>query len=260
MPRCHLVLGPMCAKKTTRIITIKRSFDKKNAKTLIFKNHKDMRYDDGNCVTSHDKDKEECIPIVKTSQIFENEKYKDSHVIIIEEAQFFDSTIVNDCKRIVNDDNKYLIVVALSGDYAMRSFGHVHKLLSIADSIDLATAYCEFCDDFVNASFTAKINNNEEQIEVGIEQYKPVCRKHHKEKSLHIENTTIYVEGESYDKIIMINFPQITYHLSNGNIFVIDDNIHDLSFPHCDFKILCDSPLNILKHSVNKVLILTLKD
>lgn len=176
---CHLILGPMFAKKTTRVIMYKRRLDEKGSKTLIFKHHSDVRYDDGNHVTSHDKDSEKCISIHNTSEIFTTKGYKEANVIIIEEGQFFDKTLVEDCRQIVNVDSKYLIVSALSGDYKMRPFGHVHELICIANSVEMATACCNYCDGIVDANYTVKINGSENQVEVGVDKYVPSCRIHH---------------------------------------------------------------------------------
>lgn len=199
---CHLVLGPMFAKKTTRVIMYKRRLDKKGTKTLIFKHFSDMRYDNGTQVTSHDQDSEHCIPIHNTAEIFTNEEYKSSSVIIIEEAQFFEKELVEDCRRIVNEDGKYLIVSALSGDYKMRPFGHVHELICIANSVEMATSCCEYCEEVVDANYTLKISGNNNQIEVGVDKYVPVCRKHH---LLH-SNYALYKEQQCNSNIINIKY------------------------------------------------------
>lgn len=216
---CHLVLGPMFAKKTTRVIMYKRRLDNKGSKTLIFKHYSDMRYDDGTQVTSHDNDSEHCIPIHNTSEIFTTEGYTEADVIIIEEGQFFDKSLVEDCRQIVNVDSKYLIVSALSGDYKMRPFGYIHELICIASSVEMAAACCNYCTEIVDARYTVKINGSDNQVEVGVDKYVPACRKHHLEHS----NYALYKEQKCdansfvveyhtpVNTVSLINFPEAEY-------------------------------------------------
>lgn len=248
---CHLVLGPMFAKKTTRVIMYKRRLDKKGSLTLIFKHYSDMRYDNGFQVTSHDKDSEHCIPIHNTSEIFNNENYDKADVIIIEEGQFFDVSMVEDCRKIVNSDGKYLIISALSGDYKMRPFGHIHELLCIATSVEMATAYCEYCDDVVDASYTVKIDGSNDQVEVGVDKYAPVCRKHHLmhsnyalEKDLPLNNNNFTIElNEMVNKIVLHDFPESNYNVTCGNTynFIKQDNEYNVEIPEiCKSLHICN--------------------
>lgn len=236
---CHLILGPMFAKKTTRVIAYKRRLDRKGSITLIFKHFWDTRYDDGDQVTSHDKDSEKCISIRSTNEIFKHPDYKDAHVIIIEEGQFFsDDNFVEDCRHIVNNDGKYLIVSALSGDFEMRPFGHVHELLCIASSVEMATACCNMSEDVVDASYTAKISGSENQTEVGVDKYIPVCRKYHLEHSnnaLHVRQEVnserIRIRHHGYVKRMELeNFPEGEYILHAGMLSLFRDSVCDTQY------------------------------
>ena len=177
----HLILGPMFASKTTRIIAFVRQFKQKNIPVLVFKHNSDVRYSKKSEVVSHDKDTEECHLITSTSAILNHENYATTNVIIIEEAQFFDSNIVTDVKKMVNNDGKYVIVCGLSGDFKMEPFGHVYGLLCVADSIEMAKAYCHYCENLTEASFTLRTTDNVNQVEIGTDMYVPVCRKHYLE-------------------------------------------------------------------------------
>lgn len=247
---CHLVLGPMFAKKTTRVIAYKRRLDRKGSTCLIFKHYWDTRYDEGDHVTSHDQDKERCISIKNTNEIFKHPDYRDTQVIIIEEGQFFnDDNFVEDCRHMVNNDGKYLIVSALSGDYEMRPFGHVHELLCIASSVEMATACCNMSDDVVDASYTAKISGTNNQAEVGVDKYIPVCRKYHLEHSnnaLHVRQEVngerIRVRHHGYvTRMELENFPIGEYILCTDVQSPFRDNVCNATYniDECDCYIKC---------------------
>lgn len=177
--RCCIILGPMFSGKTSEALRIIRQFRKKSIPVKVFKHSLDIRYDNGTEISSHDRDSEPCTPILNINDIFNDPDYASSQVIIVEEGQFFDKDIIKASRQMVNIDNKYLIIVGLSGDFAMEPIGYMNHLISFADDIKILTAYCHYCDEIVDAQFTVKINGTLNQTEIGTDQYKPTCRKHY---------------------------------------------------------------------------------
>jgi thymidine kinase len=180
----YLIMGPMFAGKSSKLIRLIRQFKSKNVPILVVKHSLDIRYDGLETICSHDKITEPCKSSDNLLKYIDTEDYKISQVIVIEEAQFFGQDLIDFCTRAVDIDNKYLIVTGLSGDYKRKPFGHILNLIPIANQVELLEAYCNLCDGCVPAQFTAKISGTNNTIEVGIDDiYKPVCRKHY------IENT-----------------------------------------------------------------------
>ena len=60
-------------------------------------------------------------------------------VVAIDEAQFFNSSIVGVCERLV-DEGKRVIVAGLDLDYRGAPFGSMPAILYIADQVDKLTA------------------------------------------------------------------------------------------------------------------------
>jgi thymidine kinase len=174
----------MFSGKTSEALRIIRQFKKKSVPIKVFKHSSDIRYDDGNEISSHDQDSEECTPILNINDVFNNEDYNTSQVIVIEESQFFGQEIIEASKKMVNIDNKYLILVGLSGDFEMEPIGYLNHLISFADDVKILTAYCHYCDEITDAQFTIKIDGTKNKTEVGTDQYKPTCRKHYIEHTL----------------------------------------------------------------------------
>jgi len=179
--RCCLIVGPMFSGKTSEALRIIRQFRKKSVQVKVFKHSSDTRYDNGSEISSHDQDSEQCTSILNIDDIFSDPDYNESQVIIVEEGQFFDPNIVEASRKMVNIDNKYLIIVGLSGDSNMEPIGSINRLESFADDVKRLTAYCHYCDDIADAQFTVKVDGTKNQMEVGTDQYKPACRKHYLE-------------------------------------------------------------------------------
>lgn len=104
-------------------------------------------------------------------------KYK---VICVDEGQFFEdlNTLI---RHWVEDLCKEVYVAALSGDYKRENFGQVHLLFPFANKVEmLRDTLCEPCSKRGKrkiALFTKRIaDTSGEQIEVGNDNYIPVCR------------------------------------------------------------------------------------
>jgi thymidine kinase len=176
-----LILGPMFSGKSSKLIELIRKYKIINYKLLIIKNAIDNRYSNDSKIISHNKDSEPCISISNLNNIFQDQilsnKYFESKVIFIEEAQFF-KDLHNFILSALKDD-KIIYVVGLNGDSNQLNFGEIHKLLPVCDDIELLKACCKICMDETPALFSKRIIQREEQVHVGgVDEYIPVCRKH----------------------------------------------------------------------------------
>lgn len=176
-----LILGPMFSGKSSALIELIRKYKIINYKILTIKNALDTRYSELDEIVSHNKDSEPCVSLKNLNDIFNNEnltnKYKESKVIFIEEAQFFSDLDSFVTKAL--DDDKTLYVVGLNGDSNQKNFGDIHKLLPKCDDIELLKGFCKLCNNETAALFSKRIIKDESQIHVGAtDEYIPVCRKH----------------------------------------------------------------------------------
>jgi thymidine kinase len=178
----------MYAGKTSELVRIIRRLSKKNARIKAFKHSLDKgRIIDGDVLCSHDKVTENCCTVSNASEILSDSEYNDTQLIIIEEGQFFKKEIVDVVRKMVNEDNKSVIIAGLSGSAEMKPLGYLHELISCSDEVKLLTALCEFCaekGDRTEAPFTIKVGGNKNKIQVGTDMYKPTCRKCYNEFNL----------------------------------------------------------------------------
>ena len=167
----EVICGPMFSGKTEELIRrlVRAQIAKKKA--YIFKHSTDDRYSE-DYIVSHNKNKIKCHTINNTEQIFNFSK--DIDILGIDEAQFFDPSIIDVCNKLAND-GKRVIVAGLDRDYKAVPFGPMAHLLSHADYITKLNAICMSCGN--QASFSQRLTNDEKQILVGeSEKYEARCR------------------------------------------------------------------------------------
>jgi thymidine kinase len=106
--------------------------------------------------------------------------YNKYDTIGIDEAQFFED--LDFVITLVDKLGKSVYVAGLNGDYLRQTFGKIHKLIPHADDIRvLKDAYCVGCAanrKKTQSVFThRKCDNSHDQIEVGNDNYVPLCRQ-----------------------------------------------------------------------------------
>ena len=93
----------------------------------------------------------------------------------IDEAQFFDPSIVKVCRELANS-GKRVVVAGLEKDYLANSFGSMPELLVDAEYITKVNAICMSCGD--PANYSHRISLEKKQVVVGeTDKYEARCRK-----------------------------------------------------------------------------------
>ena len=101
--------------------------------------------------------------------------YEKADVFGIDEAQFFDSSIVDICRNLANV-GKRVVVAGLEKDFLAKGFGPMPKLLVEAEYITKVNAICMNCGD--PANFSYRISSEKKQVVVGeTDKYEARCRK-----------------------------------------------------------------------------------
>lgn len=167
----EVICGSMFSGKTEELIRRLKRAQIAKLKVEIFKPQIDHRYDDHH-VVSHDKNAIPSTSVPASSNILLLADQMD--VVGIDEAQFFDSEIVNVCNQLANQGVR-VIVAGLDMDYQGQPFGAMPALLAQAEYITKVHAICVDCGDLAQHSF--RIATNDALVVIGEkEKYKPVCR------------------------------------------------------------------------------------
>lgn len=183
-----IYIGSMFSGKSTSLLNEISKFNILSKNILVINHSLDSkRTNNINCIMSHDNKQFKAFMLNKLESILINQHifqiYKNSHIIIIDESQFFPDlySFIETQLKIQHDINKIFIVAGLSGDSNLQSIGETLKLIPLADEVIKLNAYCIKCKDGTIASFSKrKINCNDSQILIGNNDiYIPVCRFHY---------------------------------------------------------------------------------
>ena len=141
-------------------------------KVEIFKPALDTRYHDENIV-SHSAVSIRSTPVQTAEEILLFAG--DSEVIGIDEAQFFDSNLVEVCNKLANS-GKRVIVAGLDMDFAGVPFGAIPQLMAIAEYVTKVHAICVVCGDIAQYSYR-KVASQDKILLGETDSYEARCRK-----------------------------------------------------------------------------------
>ena len=167
----EVICGSMFSGKTEELIRRLKRAKIAHLKVEIFKPALDMRYSE-NSVVSHDYNQILSTPVSSSQNILLLSQ--DVNVVGIDEAQFFDSEIVNVCEILARKGVR-VIVAGLDMDYKGRPFGPMPQLLAIADYITKLHAICVKCGNIATISYR-KVPKDAQVLLGEKETYEPRCR------------------------------------------------------------------------------------
>ncbi len=157
----EVICGCMFSGKTEELIRrLNRAIIAKQ-KVEIFKPVVDKRYHHEHIV-SHNENAIRSTPVHFASDIFL--LAGDCDVVGIDEAQFFDESIVEVCNALANG-GKRVIVAGLDMDYEGNPFGPMPNLLAIAEFVTKVHAICAQTGEL--ASFSFRLTDHDSQVMLG---------------------------------------------------------------------------------------------
>ena len=167
----EVITGSMFSGKTEELIRRLRRAQFAGLKVEIFKPSLDKRYSETR-VVSHDDKSIVSTPVDNASAILLLAGEVD--VVGIDEAQFFDSSIVDVCNKLA-DDGIRIVVAGLDMDFMGKPFGPMPALLAIAEYVTKVHAICMRCGNLAQYSFR---KSEEAQVVLLGEKnlYEPLCR------------------------------------------------------------------------------------
>jgi thymidine kinase len=167
----EVITGSMFSGKTEELIRRLRRAQYAGLNVEIFKPSLDNRYSETNIV-SHDSTSITSTPVENASAILL--LTSNVQVIGIDEAQFFDNSIVDVCNALA-DNGLRIIVAGLDMDFMGNPFGPMPALLSIAEFVTKVHAICMRCGNLAQYSF--RKSHDEQVVLLGEKNlYEPLCR------------------------------------------------------------------------------------
>lgn len=181
MAKLTAVYGPMFAGKTTWIINKITELEAQGEKCLVFKPRLDNRYGKDAKLYAHSGMQGEAILVDENnpSQMLgvwaeNNEKHS---VVVIDEAMFFSSSIVETVKEMLARELQ-VIVAGLDTNFRKEPFGPMPHLIKLATEKEILNSKCYKCGGV--AKYSARIKGGTDDIVVGADEvYQPACETCH---------------------------------------------------------------------------------
>jgi thymidine kinase len=175
MGQIEVITGSMFSGKTEELIRRVRRAIFARQQVQAFKPRADDRYDKTHIV-SHGEISIEAVPVPYSRAIL-NMVEKTTEVLAIDEAQFFDDSIITVVNSFANRGLR-VIVAGLDQDFRGEPFGPMPALMAIAEEVTKVRAICSMCGQ--EASRSQRIVPDEGLVRVGgADAYEARCRACH---------------------------------------------------------------------------------
>ncbi|MCQ2176774.1 MAG: thymidine kinase [Bacteroidales bacterium] len=168
----EVICGSMFSGKTEELIRRLRRARFANQQIAIFKPQIDTRYSEVD-VVSHDANSIKAVPVKTPSQILESGQ--GVKVVGIDEAQFFDNSII-EVVRYLADHGTRVIIAGLDMDYLGKPFGPMPELMAMAEDVQKVHAICVKCGNLAN--YSHRLSKSRKLVLLGeTDSYEPLCRE-----------------------------------------------------------------------------------
>lgn len=167
----EVICGSMFSGKTEELIRRLRRAEMAGQNVEIFKPKLDTRYDEIE-VVSHNLNKIRSTPVESSNEILLLGSTCD--VVGIDEAQFFDSGIVEVANALANEGVR-VVIAGLDMDFLGRPFGSMPNLMATAEYVTKVHAICKRTGNLAN--YSLRISQGKDLVELGeTESYEAVSR------------------------------------------------------------------------------------
>ena len=168
----ELIIGPMFAGKTSKLIELTDYFNKNKVSTLVIGHCKDTRYSFDK-ISSHDKMMVDCLKFSTIENFLEECDIDKYNVVLVDEGQFFDDLDL--ILELVDLYKKHVYIFGLDGDFNRQKFGKILDLIPYCDKVTKLHSICSKCRK--PGLFSKRLVANQEQTLVGTcDEYTSLCR------------------------------------------------------------------------------------
>ena len=170
--RIEVICGSMFSGKTEELIRRIKKVELADEKYIIFRPKIDSRNPE-NKIISHAKNKISASIVSSPKEILD---LSISYPVIgIDEAQFFDQSIVDVCNLLANKGHR-LIIAGLDMDFEGNPFGPMPNLMACAEDVMKVHAVCMETGN--PAGYSYRKDNSDDLVLIGEKkEYKPLSRE-----------------------------------------------------------------------------------
>lgn len=168
----EVICGSMFSGKTEELIRRLRRAEMAGQHVEIFKPKMDTRYAEEDIV-SHNRNKIKSTPVENSNEILILGASCD--VVGIDEAQFFDESIIKVANQLANKGIR-VVIAGLDMDFMGRPFGAMPYLMATAEYVTKVHAICKKTGNLAN--YSMRIIGNNDLVQLGeTDSYEAVSRK-----------------------------------------------------------------------------------
>jgi thymidine kinase len=174
--KLEIILGPMFSGKSTELLRRTSRYEAIGKKIFIINHSNDTRTT--NFVKTHSNITKIAVKTDKLMSLVELVDFKESDIIGIDEAQFFED--LYEFIIYIENTDKIVIISGLDGDYQRKPFGKILYCIPLCDTVTKLSAMCMKSKDGTPAIFSKRIINKNDQTLVGDKDtYIAVNRSHY---------------------------------------------------------------------------------
>ena len=192
MAQLYFYYGAMQSSKSANLLMVAHNYRSQDKKVILMTPSIDDRSGVG-VISSRTGMEERAIPLgpeesvysaLKSELIDSNGNRKNIHCILVDEAQFLTAKQINSLSNIVDYFNIPVMCYGLKNDFQNNLFEGSETLLLYADKIIEIKTICAKEECGKKAIMNLRLSDGSpvyegEQIQIGDEEYIPVCRKHY---------------------------------------------------------------------------------
>ena len=168
----EVICGSMFSGKTEELIRRLRRAEMAGQNVEIFKPKLDVRYAEEE-VVSHNQNKIRSTPVDSPNEILLLGSNCD--VVGIDEAQFFDESVVEVANKLANSGIR-VVIAGLDMDFMGRPFGAMPNLMATAEYVTKVHAICKRTGNLAN--YSRRISASKDLVQLGeTESYEAVSRR-----------------------------------------------------------------------------------
>ncbi len=173
--RIEVIVGPMFSGKSEELIRRLKRARIARQRVACFKPDIDLRYH-RTSIASHSSHTHEACTVANVERLKEalHAQLNEVEVIGIDEAQFFDETLIHFAMELVHL-GKRVLIAGLDTTFTAEPFGPIPNLMAIADEVTKLSAVCMVCG--APAIHTQRLGQSQELVVVGAAgMYEARCR------------------------------------------------------------------------------------
>lgn len=180
MAKLYFRYGTVGSAKTMNLLAVAHNYQQQKKQVVVLKPKMDIRFGVHE-VKSRAGLAMAADHLITPDTVFKAHEFKGTDCIVVDEAQFLSSQVIDQFRAIATKENIPVICYGLRTDFRARLFEGSLRLLEVADSIEEIKTTCAYCNR--KAIFNLKLLNGEPTldgptIELGAEEkYLPACSK-----------------------------------------------------------------------------------